>query len=230
MTNTKKDKLFKNQLYHLLAWIALGGLLYMESRRYADAGAFKVWGLSANRWLLISWILAFLHQGWIWLFWRLELFYGKVSQWLGDRGFLLYRIGFVTFALTRLLSLVLVAFAAPDTLSLPRPLSLGLIIVTTPPILWGIYSVAFYFGVTRAFGADHFHEKYRGGSLEVRGIFKYIPNSMYTVVLLAIYHPALLVHSRLGFMAALAHHLMVWTHYFCTEKPDMAIIYGDNSV
>ena len=225
--STLRKKVFEKQAYHLLVWIVLGGLLYLESRHYVDSSTARFWGLSAIKWLFVSWILAALHQGWVWFFWRMELYRGKVSGWFGPRGFLLFRVGFVLLALARLLAIVMIALAAPGTLEIPRWLSLGLIVITTPFILWGLYSVVAYFGVTRAFGADHFIDKYRGGTLETRGIFRYVPNTMYTVILLALYHPALLLSSRLGLIAALAHHLFVWTHYFCTERPDMRQIYGE---
>jgi hypothetical protein len=226
VANPSTRKLLENQGYHLLAWIVIGVLLYLESRRIIDSSTVRIWNLSAAKWLLASWIFAAFHQGWVWFFWRLELYSGQITSWFGPRGFHLYCIGFALFASVRLISLIPVSMATAGTLLMPRTLSLGLIIVTTPPIIWGLYSVVAYFGVTRAFGADHFDEKYRGGALEVRGIFRYVPNAMYTVVLLALYHPGLLVHSRLGLIAALAHHLLVWTHYFCTERPDMREIYG----
>ena len=225
MERTTKRKIFEKQGYHLLVWALFGGLLYLESKCLIYSSTTRIWGLSAVMWLLLSWILAALHQGWVWFFWRFELYGGKITERFGPKGFLLYRIGFVLLALTRLLAIILVALAAPGTLDVPRWLSIGFIGITTPFIIWGIYSVAVYFGVTRAFGADHFDERYRGGALEKRGIFKYVPNTMYTVILLALYHPALLAGSRLGLIAALANHLFVWTHYLCTERPDMKEIY-----
>ena len=104
-----------------------------------------------------------------------------------------------------------------------------LIVVTTPLILWAIYSVLFYFSINRAFGADHFFPEYKNKSLEKRGTFKYIPNSIYTVLLLLLYHPGLFYGSALGLVTALIHHLFVWTHYYCTEKPDLKEIYGSNN-
>lgn len=226
MANISTRKIFEKQAWHLLAWVVLGGLLYFESRRYVDLDITRIWGWSGATWLLASWILAVLHQAWVWFFWRLQLYRGQITSWFGPRGFLLFRVGFVLLALARLLAIVMVALATPGTLDMPNWLSVGLIAITTLFIFWGIYSVAVYFGVTRAFGADHFDEKYRKGTLETRGIFRYVPNTMYTVILLALYHPALLVGSRLGLLTALAHHLFVWTHYFCTERPDMKEIYG----
>ncbi|MDH5681321.1 MAG: phosphatidylethanolamine N-methyltransferase family protein, partial [Spirochaetota bacterium] len=75
-------------------------------------------------------------------------------------------------------------------------------------------------------GQDHFDGSYAQKGLELRGIFKYIPNSMYTVLFLALYHPGLYWDSLPGLLIALCHHIMVGAHYFCTEKPDMKEIYG----
>jgi hypothetical protein len=219
-------KLFKNQGYHLLIWVILGGVLYFESRQFVDGKSGLVWGWSGFTWVVFSWVLAALHQGWIWFFWRMELYKKAISGRFGDRGFAMFRVGFGMLILTRLFTVIPISMATPDSLSMPHWLSLGFIVITTPFIIWGMYCVVAYFGMTRAFGADHFFESYRGGTLERRGIFKYIPNSMYTVVLLALYHPGFLLNSRLGLITALAHHLFVWTHYFCTERPDMKEIYS----
>lgn len=170
------SKILKNQGYHLLVYILLGGMLYVAVRYLPESGS-RVWGLSACWWLAISWIFAGAHQVYVVFNWRLELHHRKISAWFGKVAFPIYR-------------------------------------------------TVFYFGLSRLVGADHFDPKYRGGSLETRGIFKYIPNSMYTVALLMFYHPGLLCHSTLGVVGAAAQHALVWTHYFCTEKPDMKEIYG----
>jgi len=224
--NATTRRVFENQGYHLLVWMGLGALLSLESRHIMAPGGIRIWGWPAGNWILVSWIFAALHQGWVWFFWRLELYRGRISRWFGSSGFLIFKLGFVLFASIRLLSLVPISLGSAGTLPMPRWLSLGLIVLTAPAIGWGLFSVVAFFGITRAFGADHFDPKYRGGRLERRGIFRYVPNAMYTVVLLALYHPGLLVHSGPGLVTALAHHLFVWTHYFCTERPDMKEIYG----
>ncbi len=218
-------RIFKYQGYHLLLYVVIGAVLYSAITQFPD-GHRKIWGLSAREMVLLSWIFAALHQGWIVFFWRTELYLGKISAWFGRGGFLIFRIGFVIFASCRLLLLIPISLATAQTASIPRGVSVALIVVTTPFILWGLYSVFVYFGATRAFGADHFDPAYSDSTLEKRGIFKYIPNSMYTVVLLLIYHPGLFWHSWPGLIAAAAHHALVWVHYFCTEKPDMKEIYG----
>lgn len=220
-------KVLYRQGYHLLAYVLLGALLYWIALQFPERDN-RARNLSAFEWIAVSWILAGLFQSWIMLFWRLELYHGAISRRLGKAGFTVFRAGFITLGSLRFLTLIPIAALSAAPGSMPGYLTVPLIVVTTPFILWGLYSVFFYFGANRAFGADHFDPAYRNGTLETRGIFKYIPNSMYTVVLLALYHPGLFFHSPLGLFAAAAHHALVWTHYYCTEKPDMRFIYGGN--
>jgi len=222
------SKVLKNQGYHLLVFLAIAIVLYVTVIQFPE-GDRRMWGLSAREATPLSLVFAALHQGWVVFFWRMEYFHGKIHAWFGPAGFTIYRIGFVTFALGRLLLLIPISVATARTASIPSALSAALVVVSTPFILWGLYSVYAYFGVNRAFGADHFDPAFRGGTLEKRGIFKYIPNSMYTVVLLLLYHPGLYWDSGPGLLAAAAHHALVWTHYFCTEKPDMKEIYGQGA-
>ena len=221
-------KILYRQGYHLLAYIVLGALLVFGALAFPEQD-HRMGSLSAFEWILLSWILAGLFQAWIMLFWRLELYYGTISKRLGKAGFLVFRVGFIALGSLRFLTLIPIArlTAAPE--SIPDYVTIPLIVATTPFILWGLYSVFFYFGANRAFGADHFDPAYRNAPLETRGIFKYIPNSMYTVILIGLYHPGLFFHSPLGLIAAAAHHALVWTHYFCTEKPDMQYIYGSRN-
>ena len=219
------SRVFRYQGYHLLLYLAIGAILYAATMQI-PAGHRQVWGYSARELILLSWIFAGAHQAWIAFFWRMELHRGKISAWFGRAGFPIFATGFVVFFLSRMLLLIPISFASAQTAPIPPAVSITLILVTTPFIVWGLYSVTVYFSVIRAFGADHFDPAWRNASLEKRGIFKYIPNAMYTVVLLLIYHPGLFWLSAPGLLAAAAHHALVWCHYFCTEKPDMKEIYG----
>ncbi len=53
---------------------------------------------------------------------------------------------------------------------------------------------------------------------------------MYTVVLLATYHPGLVWQSAQGLAAEMAPQVFVWVHYFCTEKLDLREIYGHGPI
>lgn len=218
-------RFFQYQIYHLVGCLSIGVLLYFALAHFPP-GEPRSGSPSARDLIIISYVFAAVHHGWVWFFWRMELYFGKISAWFGPAGFTIYRIGFVAFALIRLLLLIPVSYLTAATAELPRLLSIGLIVVTMPLIFWALYSVLFYFGLNRAFGADHFDPDYLRGELEKRGIFKYIPNSMYTVMFLLLYHPGLFWHSAPGLLLAAAHHALIWFHYFCTEKPDMREIYG----
>ncbi|MBN1409490.1 MAG: hypothetical protein JW969_01505 [Spirochaetales bacterium] len=220
-------KLFKHQTYHLAAYIILGALLILFPAITAG-GSQTFWGLSALQWIILSWAAAGIFHAWVLFFWRLEYHYGKISEWFGKSGFLIFRIGFIISAAATLLPSIPVSYLTNNTFALPLPVKLILLIGTTPFILWAIYSVFFYFGINRAFGADHFFAEYRAKPLEKRGTFKYISNSMYVIILLLLYHPSIFFGSCAGLMYALIHHAFVWVHYYCTEKPDLREMYGRN--
>ena len=219
------NKIFEYQGYHLLAFVLLGGVLYWTTKVYPD-GQNRVAGLSTSQWIWFSWIFAGIFQFWVAFFWRRELYGGRISAHLGKAGFLFFRIGFVVFGLARLLPVVPIALTSRHSASIPEWIAVPFLLLTIPLSLWGLYCATFYFGLTRASGADHFLPGYRGANLEKRGIYKYIPNAMYTVVLLALYPPGLIWQSAPALVVAAAHHAFVWTHYFCTEKPDLEQIYG----
>ena len=188
----------------------------------------NVLSFSLSHWTFFSWVVAGIFHLWIVLFWRIEMYSGKISSWFGSSGFKIFRSGFIFLFLSAFLPLIPVSFLTGKSMEINPVLRLTGLIVTTPFILWGMFSVFVYFGIDRAVGADHFFSKYRSMTLEKRGIFKYIPNSMYTVVLLMLYHPGLYYESGLGLFFALIHHTFVWVHYFCTEKPDLQEIYGSS--
>lgn len=218
------NKVFKYQSFHLFAYLLCAAVLYLYFKGVSSPRSIV--GLNVRQWVLVSWMFAGLFHLWILLSWRLELFYQKMSQWFGKAAFTVHRVGFVALAGGALLPLIAVSSLTSNTAGIDSKIRLVLIVVSTIPILWALYSVAFYFSINRAFGADHFFKEYRSKNLERRGIFKYIANSMYTVVLLLLYHPGLFFNSQAGLLLALLHHGFVWVHYFCTEKPDMKEIYS----
>lgn len=222
-------KIFKYQIYHLICYLALGFILILVSKQIMLPSKSFL-GLNAFSWMIFSWIFAAIMQGFVLFFWRSELFYNKISKRLGkQKGFLIFKLGFILFALLRFLPLIIIAFLTQDSLSILNPLKWGVLILSSALILWVLYSVLFYFGVNRLFGADHFFEKYQNESLEIRGAFKYIPNAMYLILLLIIYQPALYFESLLALITAFFQHLFVWAHYFFTEKPDLKHIYHEKS-
>ena len=218
-------KMFQYQFYHLAAYLILGVIL-ITGTTFLPHDQKRLWGMTVMQWTIFSWIFAGPFQAWVVILWRLEYHSAFLSSRFGKNGFTIFRAGFVILALLRLLPLVPISLLTQGSLNIPRWIAWIITALTTPFIIWGLYSVFAYFGINRAFGGDHFFEKYREKTLVKKGTFKYIPNSMYTIVLLGLYHPGLMLMSTTGLLAALIHHLFVWVHYFCTEKPDIKVIHS----
>jgi hypothetical protein len=49
---------------------------------------------------------------------------------------------------------------------------------------------------------------------------------MYTFAFLALWAIALLTGSRAALAGALFQHAYIWVHMYCTEAPDMRVIYS----
>jgi protein-S-isoprenylcysteine O-methyltransferase Ste14 len=102
----------------------------------------------------------------------------------------------------------------------------GIGLVLLVPAFYTTWSVERYFGVPRALGGDHFRQKYREMPLVKAGAFKYSANAMYSFVFLLFWAIALLAGSRAALAIALFQHAYIWVHMYCTEEPDMQIMYG----
>ena len=218
----------ERQGYHLFAFVILGALQYLAIKN-VPLGSGRVWALSTTEWVMLSWIFAGLFQAWVAFFWRMELYGGWVTNKLGKTGFIIHQVGYGVLAFIRFALLIPICLSTINTLPISTAVSTTIIIVTAPPILWALYSAIVHFGFTRAAGADHFTQHSPVSGFEKRGLYKYVPNVMYTVALLGIYHAGLFWFSGPGLIVAACHHIFVWAHYFCTEKPDIREIYSDTN-
>ena len=95
------------------------------------------------------------------------------------------------------------------------------------PVVYTLWSIHKYFGIPRALGGDHFRQQYREMPLVRKGAFKYSANAMYTFVFLIFWAIAFLTGSFAALAAALFQHAYIWVHLYCTEEPDMRVIYGN---
>ena len=58
------------------------------------------------------------------------------------------------------------------------------------------------------------------------GAFAWTSNAMYALVFLGLWSVALFTGSLAALAAALFQHAYIWVHYYCTELPDMDLIYN----
>jgi hypothetical protein len=220
--------IFERQWLHLLALAVALPVLFLISRGCGCFHRGEVWGISTWQWFWVAIEIPIAHQLYVWFCWRTELHRGFLSRVFGSFAFPLYGAIFLVFLIARLVSVLLLALASSDTLPGNLFAYRWAAIVVAIPVTYLGYSVARYFTVSRAMGADHFDESYRSKPLETRGIYRYTSNGMYTYGLMAVYLPALWYASRPALVAAVFGHLSIWVHYFTTEKPDMQRIYGSD--
>ncbi|WP_082331929.1 methyltransferase [Mangrovimonas xylaniphaga] len=227
MIKSSYNPIFKRQFWHLAFLLGLLMVLSLLFSNLPKLSEGQLWGISTKTWSLLAIAVPIVHQVYVLLCWRFELYFQSLSKWFGSKGFQLYKIGFAVLILLRPISLVLLAISNAHTLHLPRWLSLLGSLVLFIPAAYLFYSVKTYFGMDRAFGIDHFYpELYKNTPIVSQGIFKYTSNGMYVFGFFLLWIPGLLWESKTALWLALFNHLYIWVHYYTTEKPDMVKIYG----
>jgi len=215
--------LLHRQPAHWLALATLMGSAWWLAQPSLGDGSWL--GISDQTWFWLCVGLAAAHQLYVWLLWRLQLGWQLLTRALGDRDFQVFGAGFLPQLIARPLLLIALALADRGSLGLPRMLELAAASLLFAPAAWGMFSTLRYFGIPRALGGDHFRERYRRLPMVRRGAFRYVPNTMYTIVFLALPAIALLASSRAALIAGVFQHAAIWAHYWCTEKPDMKLLY-----
>ena len=217
-------KIFEKQLWHLISLIILSYGVYAFANNSSMDGQF--WGISSKMWLFYSVGIAILHQVYVLIVWRLELYYSLISQIFGKSGFTIYAIGFSIMFILRLLFIIALAISSKNSIYIDPFISFTLVILMLLIVIYLMYSVLRYFGFKRAYGIDHFDGSFREKSFVKEGIFRFSNNAMYKFGLLVLWIPGLLLSSKIALIAALFQHVYIWIHYYCTELPDIKHIYG----
>ncbi len=219
--------LLRSQQWHLLALVVLLALTGWYVRHDPAVLRGALWGVGTPAWLVTALLVPVVHQLYVLLVWRLELYHGRITALFGERGFLYYKAGFSLLFVLRPVSILLLAVANAGTLHLDPRLAWGLSLLLLIPTVFLFVSVKKYFGMDRAYGLDHFRpDEARRMPFVREGIFRLTPNAMYFFGFLVLWIPGLLLSSRAALLAALFSHLYIWVHYFFTERPDMKVIYG----
>jgi len=219
-------KILEKQGYHLLSILVLSGAMWLAAQGDILEGAFL--GLSSKTWLILSVLFPILHQIYVVICWRGELYYGWLSKALGERAFTAWAVGFMILFLARPITIIALAAANQGTINMPVWLAWLLSLICLGLGLYLFYSVIKFFGLKRALGMDHFQpDEYRNHPLVKEGIFKWTSNGMYLFGFLLLWVPGLLFMSRAALLAALFNHLYIWAHYYFTEYPDMQYIYRE---
>ena len=221
MIENKLSFFFKLQIWHI------GGLivLYYVALQMVDfennSNVFI--GISAKNWFLFSMMTPLLHQGYVWLCWRSELCWKTISQTIGFKP---YVVIFFIIAILRLSGIGL-SFADYGSWFTPGWIAWSVSVLIFIPFIYTMYSIKKYFGFLRATGIDHFDPNYKNIPFEKRGIFKWSSNAMYTFAIPVFFGFAFSSGSKAMFIFAAYSFIGTWLHYFCTEKEDFKVIYGN---
>jgi len=225
MSETRK--IFKYQIWHLIFLITIIFAINIYLNNSTEMLSGSLWGITTKTWFWLAIAIPIIHQVYVWGVWRLELYQGTFTKRYGlNLSFKIYTIGFSLLFVSRLISIIILAYSSKDTLNINPIISYALAALITPPVIFLFYSVKKYFTIERAYGIDHFDKHYNEPYVR-KGIFKYTDNGMYVFGLMILYLPGLLLLSKAAILAALFNHVYIWVHYYFTERPDMQEIYGD---
>ena len=218
-------KIFEKQLWHLISLVILiyGIKIFIDNSTLEG----EFWGLSTKTWLIYSVGIAIVHQVYVLIVWRLELYYSLISRIFGKAGFTIYAVGFSIMFMLRLLFIIALGISSKNSISLDPIISYSLAILLAMIVIYLLYSVLRYFGFKRAYGIDHFDRSFGNKPFVKQSIFRFSNNAMYKFGLLILWIPGLLLFSKPALIAALFQHIYIWVHYYCTELPDMKQIYGN---
>jgi len=222
MVDNKLSFFFKHQIWHLGGTLILFYIgtkfagLQNNTNTFINLGAFG--------WFIIAMTIPLIHQAYVWVCWRSELCWKSISSTIGFKG---YVIIFFVLIISRLSAIVL-CFVDYGSLYTPGWCAWSLAVIIFIPGIYTMYSVKKYFGFLRAAGADHFDLKYRNMPFERRGIFKWTPNAMYVFAIGIPFGFAVATGSQSMFVVSIYTYISIWLHYFCTEKEDFKVIYGNN--
>ncbi|WP_420630302.1 methyltransferase [Candidatus Leptofilum sp.] len=187
-------------------------------------------GITDSTWFNSLLIIVIIHQFLGWFVFRSQLCFSLFSRIFGRYDLFVWGCLFFPFLLLRPLLTLALGLADAGSITEFRSLQIIVGLILLLPAFYTLWSLHKYFGMVRALGADHFREQYRQMPLVREGAFKYSSNAMYAFVFLIFWAIALLTGSLAALAAALFQHAYIWVHLYCTEEPDMRIIYGTTNI
>jgi hypothetical protein len=220
---TPKLEIFRGQLQHAM----IAALLTAGACSLLTSPEGSYFGVSPICWAYIALAIPLIHQSMVAVVFRAQLHLNLMVRIFGDRALKIWGVMFLPVLVARPVSLLIAGLADMGSLAGDRNLQLIAGAILLIPAVVGMHSVIKYFTINRALGGDHFYDKYANMPMVTEGIFKYSANAMYGFVFLGLWGIALLTGSWNAIVLALFNHAYIWVHMYCTEGPDMDVIYSD---
>lgn len=216
---------FHRQIWNVFAILILVPITWSFAVPVMGGGSWM--GITDMTWFWLAIGVSIVHQVVVWIIFRGQLGWGILTKLFGKYDLLVWAVIFLPFLIARVITILGLASSSSDTLALPQSIAFLIGFILVIPAIYTLWSVFRYFGLIRALGADHFRLAYRDMPLVKAGMFKFNGNSMYSFAFLLLWSIALFQGSQPALIVAIFQHVYIWVHYFCTEKPDMDIIYAD---
>jgi protein-S-isoprenylcysteine O-methyltransferase Ste14 len=182
-------------------------------------------GLEDSTWYWTGTTLVVVQQLAVWIVFRSQLGWALLTKWFNYADIKIWGVVFIPLLIARPLLLFGLAMSDRQSAGIPRSITIGLGIILLIPAIYTLWSVGHFFGLERALGGDHFREEYREMSFVREGAFRWSNNAMYVFAFLGLWSIALLTGSLAALGLAFFQHTYIWVHYYCTEEPDMRLIY-----
>jgi hypothetical protein len=218
---------FKGQLWQALAFLLLVTVSYAFAAPALGDGSWL--GIEDKAWYWAAVALALFHQLCVWVVWRWQLGWAGFTRLFGRADMVAWAVLFIPLLLARPVLLFGLSVSDLGSMDLPRWVQITTGIALLIPAVYTLWSAGRYFDLKRALGGDHFRLEYRAMPMVDQGAFRWSGNAMYAYVFLGLWAIAFLTGSLAALSLALFQHAFVWAHYYCTEKPDMGLIYGAGS-
>jgi hypothetical protein len=215
--------LFTGQIQHLLLLAIMVPGVLMLAQAGLRGGTWM--GIEDRYWLYLMLAVAILHQVVVAAVFRLQLMYQFLTRLFGRWDLVVWGCVFFPFLMLRPITLVGLGLASAGTLGLLPVVTVPAAILLAVPGVYTLWSVARWFGMGRALGGDHFRRRYREMPLVKAGAFRFSSNAMYSYAFLLLWAIALVTRSQAALAAALFQHAYIWVHWYCTEEPDMRVLY-----
>lgn len=91
-------KIFKNQIWHLISIIVAVAVLQIITRCDEEIFGGSLFGVSTNIWFWMAILIPIIHQIYVFVVWRLELYTRIFTKKFGlKKAFKIYAVGFSIF-------------------------------------------------------------------------------------------------------------------------------------
>lgn len=144
----KTRKIFEYQIWHLFSLIVIifAINLYVSNRPEIFIGT--LWDIKTEIWFWLAIAIPVIHQVYVWLIWRFELYKGSFTKRYGLKlSFKIYAIGFSLLFGSRLIAIIILAYSNKGTLHINPIFSYVLALLITPLVIYLFYSVKKYFTI-----------------------------------------------------------------------------------